>query len=166
MEKWCIVACIDQLYFDLLICINCIHTIQVFLLPRDCPWILKFNVYHFVWFVAMLIRQFYYVCLFGLTSEHRLFFWVLLHYILTRFILLFWKCKTVCKNLSSDFVCVVLHNKSNDFLEPTTVSILFVVPSSQLIRYLPNWTSTLMNLCNLIYVNLCKHKHIICILFV
>ena len=26
MDKWCIVVCIDQLYFDLLICINCIHT--------------------------------------------------------------------------------------------------------------------------------------------
>ena len=45
MEKWCIVACTEQLYFDLFICINCIHTFQVFL---SCPWILEFNVYHFV----------------------------------------------------------------------------------------------------------------------
>ena len=71
--------------------------------------------------------------------------------------------------MPSEFVSVVLHNKSNDFLEPTTVSILFIVLSSQLIRYLTNWTSTLctmMNLCNLIYLNLCKYKHylyVICI---
>ena len=152
--------------FDLLICINYIYTIQVFLLPRSCSRILEFNVYHFVWFVAMLIRLFYYV--YYLTSDHRLSFWLLLHYILTRFILLFWKCKSVCINLPSDFVSVVLHNKSNDFLGPTTVSILFTVLGCQLIRYLTNWTSTLctlMNLCNLIYVNVCKHKHIICILF-
>ena len=100
------------------------------LVARGCPWIFEFNVYHFVWFIAMLIRLFYYgSCLVWLVTIDCIF-WVLLHYTLTRFILLFWKCKTEYINLPNDFVSVVLHSKSNDFLGPTTVSILFIVLSS------------------------------------
>ena len=46
--------------------------------------------------------------------------------------MLFRKCKTVCTNLPGDFVSVVLYNNSNDFLEPTGVSILNLVHCTQL----------------------------------